>query len=157
VAIPPAFLATARRAPRYALLTGLAVLITVVFNSAYTNADISRYYLGPILWVWTWLGILAADLAVVAGFGLAAASERVRRVRLRDRDLDVATSLAAVVLGLALLLPSLGSLQANRRNADRSGDIGAQEWLQSVLPRLPKDAVLVSWWSTSTPLWYAQK
>jgi Protein of unknown function (DUF2723) len=157
VAIPPAFLATARRAPRYALLTGMAFLITVLFNSAYTNADINRYYLGPILWVWSWLGVLAADIALVAGFALATGIERLRRLRLGDRDLDLATSLTAFLLGLVLLWPALDSLESSRRNADRSADRAAQEWLQGVLPRLAKDAVLVSWWSTSTPLWYAQK
>jgi 4-amino-4-deoxy-L-arabinose transferase-like glycosyltransferase len=157
VAIPPAFLATARRAPRYALLTGLAFLITVLFNSAYTNADINRYYLGPILWVWSWLGVLAADIALVAGFALATGIERLRRLRLGDRDLDLATSLTALLLGLVLLWPALDSLESSRRNADRSADRAAQEWLRGVLPRLAKDAVLVSWWSTSTPLWYAQK
>ena len=58
--IPIAFIATALRRPRYALLTGTAVAITCFFAASYTNADISRYYLGPALMAWTWLAILAA-------------------------------------------------------------------------------------------------
>jgi hypothetical protein len=56
-----------------------------------------------------------------------------------------------------LLWPSLTSLDKRRESADRSADTGAQEWLDDVLPLIPDNAVLVSWWSTSTPLWYAQK
>ena len=157
IAIPPAFLATVRRAPRYALLTGLAMVITLLFNAAYTNADIERYYLGPILLAWTWLAILAADLALVAGAAAAGLAERLRGARRDDRALDTAGAIVAVALGLVLLWPSLTSLDDRREKADRSGDTGAQEWLDDVLPLIPDNAVLVSWWSTSTPLWYAQK
>ena len=157
IAIPPAFVATARRAPRFALLTGLAFVITVLFNAAYSNADINRYYLGPILWAWTWLGILAADLALLAGALGAAILDRIRGCRLDDRWFDPATTLAGVVLGVVLLWPAIDGLDARRTNADRSGDREAQTWLAQVLPRIPDNAVLVSWWSTSTPLWYAQK
>jgi len=157
IAIPPAFLFTARRAPRYALLTGLAFLITVLFNAAYSNADINRYYLGPILFVWTWLGILAAELAIILGALAASAIVRMQRVRLDDRTTGLASSAVAVVLGIGLLLPAIGSLGERRGAVDRSDDRAAQTWLAQVLPLIPDNAVLVSWWSTSTPLWYAQK
>jgi len=157
VLVPPAFLATLRRAPRYALLTGLAFVITVLFNAAYSNADISRYYLGPVLWVWTWLGVLAAEVAVVVGGAAATMVERLRAVRLDDRSGEVATAGVAVVLGLALLWPAIAELGARRVAADRSGERAAQAWLAQVLPLIHDNAVLVSWWSTSTPLWYAQK
>src|SRR3954447_4744125 len=58
--VPIGFLATVVRRPRYALLTGTAVAITCFFNASYVNADINRYYLGPVLIAWTWLAILAA-------------------------------------------------------------------------------------------------
>lgn len=157
IAIPVAFLATARRAPRYALLTGLAFVITVLFNAAYSNADISRYYLGPILWAWTWLGILAADLALLAGALGASIIDRVQRTRLDDRALGLATALAGVALGATLLWPAIAERDARRDSVNRSGDRHAQVWLAQVLPLIPDNAVLVSWWSTSTPLWYAQK
>jgi hypothetical protein len=157
LALPPAFLVTARRAPRYALLSGLALVITVLFNTSYTNADINRYYLGPILWVWTWLGVLAAEVALLATTAAAAVIERLQRVRLDDRAFDMATNVAAVVLGVALLWPAVTTLTERREAVDRSADRSAQTWLATVLPLLRQDSVLVSWWSTSTPLWYAQK
>jgi hypothetical protein len=157
LAIPPAFIATVRRAPRYALLTGLAFVITVLFNAAYANADIKRYYLGPILFAWTWLGVLAAELAYAAGFLGASIVERIRRVRLDDRAVALASRGAAVVLGIVLLWPTMATLGTVRDVVDRSNDRHAQLWLARVLPLIRDNAVLVSWWSTSTPLWYAQK
>jgi hypothetical protein len=157
IAIPPAFIATVRRAPRYALLTGLAFVITALFNAAYANADIKRYYLGPILFAWTWLGILAADLAYAAGLLGASVVERIRRVRLDDRAVDLASGGAAIVLGIVLLWPTIATLGVRRDVVDRSSDRHAQQWLARVLPLIRDNAVLVSWWSTSTPLWYAQK
>jgi hypothetical protein len=50
----------------------------------------------------------------------------------------------------------VADLDARRRLADRSADRSAQAWLDEVLPAIDQGAVLVSWWSTSTPLWYAQ-
>lgn len=144
LAIPPAFIVAARRAPRYTLLTGVALVITVLFNKAYANADIERYYLGPVLWVWTWIGILAAEIADLAGSLVPP--------RLGGR----AVAAAAAIVGVMLLLPALGDLDARRAAADRSGDTGARHWLDEALPAIARDAVLVSWWSTSTPLWYAQ-
>jgi hypothetical protein len=157
IAVPPAFLVTARRAPRYALLTGLAFLITLLFNSAYANADINRYYLGPILWVWTWLGILAAGLASGAGVLGTRLIERARHMRADEAATELAGTAAAIALGIVLLWPLIGTLAVRRITVDRSGERHAQAWLQQVLPLLADNAVLVSWWSTSTPLWYAQK
>jgi len=39
---------------------------------------------------------------------------------------------------------------------DESTDTAAQSWLDATLPALEPNAVLVTWWSYSTPLWYAQ-
>ena len=157
LAVPVAFVVTAIRAPRYALLTGPAFVLTLLFNMSYANAAIERYYLGPLLLVWTWLGILAAELAAAGGFLGAALAQRLRRIRLGERALDRTTAVAALVLGAALLWPAATTLGARRHDADRSGDTSAQAWLAAVLLVIPQNAVLVSWWSTSTPLWYAQK
>ena len=67
---PIAFIVTAVKQWRYALLTGTAVAITCFFNASYVNADISRYYVGPALMAWTWLAIMAGaivDVLVNAG------------------------------------------------------------------------------------------
>jgi Protein of unknown function (DUF2723) len=160
LAIPPAFIVAARRAPRFTLLTGLALVITVLFNQAYANADIERYYLGPVLWVWLWIGILAAELADAATYAVAALAGRrasAAPVGAGTPAIRGASVVAAVLVGVIVLVPTLAGLGARRHAADRSGDTGAQAWLNEALPVVAQGAVLVSWWSTSTPLWYAQK
>jgi len=144
--IPPAFAATAWRAPRYALLTGLAMVITTVFNAGYVNADIERYYLGPVLWAWTWLAVLAAVI-----LQLAVALAR----RITASSLAPIRAVAPALLAVALLVPSGLDLGARRASADRHAEPGATQWMDEVLPALKPNAVVVSWWWTSTPLWYA--
>jgi hypothetical protein len=153
LALPVAFLATAWRAPRYALLTGSAMVITVLFNLSYSNADIDRYYLGPVLWAWTWLAIFAAEIGKAAAVAVAGVAGRLRSGR-PDRRIETA---AAAIVAIVLLLPAIPDLASRRAAADRSHDTGAATWLAQALPALEPDAVIVSWWSTSTPLWYAQK
>ena len=156
-AVPPAFLISLWRAPRYTLLTGFALGITVLFNQSYANADIERYYLGPALWIWTWLAILAVELADLAAVLVGSATRRAWPVSLDDPVVRRASVVAAAIVGVMLLVPTLGSLDARRHRADRSGDTGASTWLAEALPAIPQGAVVVSWWSTSTALWYAQK
>jgi len=137
------FLATIRRAPRYALLSGLAVLVTVFFAASYANADISRYYLVPALIAWSWLGVLAAT-AVEA------------LETMTGPDDSPAGLAAAGLLGLALLVPSLGALPDRAVRLDLSRDRSAPRWLDAALGAMEPNAVVVSWWSYSTTLWYAQ-
>jgi len=41
-------------------------------------------------------------------------------------------------------------------SVDRSRDVSATTWVNGILPQLAPNAVVVSWWSYSTPLWYAR-
>jgi hypothetical protein len=148
--IPIGFFSTLRRAPRYAALTGLAMLITVVFDASYANADINRYYLGPILWAWTWIAAIAADACEAALLVWSAVTRR------RPEAMAVAGAFLAVLVAVALLVPTASDLSYRRLAADRHLDPGAGAWLDQVLPKVDQDAVIVSWWSTSTPLWYAE-
>jgi 4-amino-4-deoxy-L-arabinose transferase-like glycosyltransferase len=156
LAIPPAVLVAALRAPRYTLLTGVALVITIVFNEAYSNADIARYYMGPVLLVWTWIAILAAEVAQMAGL-LVGGLLRARPFSVDHPTVRSASLVGAAIVAVVVLLPALGDLDARRQDADRSDDRYAAQWLDEALPAVPQGAVLVSWWSTSTPLWYAQK
>jgi hypothetical protein len=139
--IPLGFIATVMRRPRYALLTGSAFVITCSFAVTYINADITRYYLGPILIAWTWLAILggmvAEDVAVTLGHR--------------------ATALPAALLAAVLLAPTLLVLPSRLASVDVSRDQTAAAWLDRVLPLMDQNAVVISWWSYSTTLWYAQK
>jgi len=148
------FFATAIRRAPYALLTGSAFVITCFFNAAYINADIERYYLGPALIAWTWLAILARAMIDLVAGGLGAGDDPAtgpsRRV---VRATQVVGALVAAVL---LLAPTAAAFTTRATAVDETGDRGAAEWLDAVLTEVEPDAMIVSWWSYSTPLWYAQ-
>jgi hypothetical protein len=57
---------------------------------------------------------------------------------------------------VALLMPTALALPARADAVDESQDRGAQRWLDATLTQLPPNSVVISWWSYSTPLWYAQ-
>jgi Protein of unknown function (DUF2723) len=157
----PAFLATVRSVPRYALLTGSAMVVTLLFNTSYANADIDRYYLGPVLWAWTWVGILAALLVQFAVDWIPGAEARSgnggpARAPRRVPIPSLASALA-VIAAIAILIPGISAIPSSRLQADRSWDTSAARWLAGAMPLLQPNAVVVSWWSTSTALWYGQK
>ncbi|MEK6719138.1 MAG: DUF2723 domain-containing protein [Chloroflexota bacterium] len=141
ILIPLGFVATLARRPRYALLSGSALAVTVFFSASYVNADISRYYLVPALIAWTWLAILAA--VVVDQLPMSASGRGLQRASL-------------VIAGLALLAPTVGALPERAVAVDRSADLGSRPWTDAALAAFAPDAVVVSWWSYSTALWYAQ-
>jgi hypothetical protein len=149
VLLPLAFLATVVRQRRYALLTGTGLVITCLFAASYVNADIDRYYLGPVLIGWTWIGIgaaLAVDLVEAWLGGTRGSSPRPGGRR---------TALAIVIAG-ALLVPTLVAIPARHARVDQRHNTTAAAWLDRALAWMERDAVVVSWWSYSTPLWYAQ-
>lgn len=139
-ALPAAFLVTVARRPRFALLTGTAAAVTLAFNASYVNADIERYDLGPVLFAWTWLAVLGG----ASVDRIAAAWPGARR------------RLVALLAAAILVVPGALELPARHAMVDRSQDRTARLWLDTVLRVLEPDAVVVSWWSYSTPLWYGQ-
>jgi hypothetical protein len=151
--VPPAFVVTAIRFRRYALLSGTAAAITCLFAATYTNASIDRYYLGPALFAWSWLAIAAGEavrlLFARARLGPSDDDQEVRAPRgpaLRPT--------VAVIVAVALLVPTALALPDRWRAVDRSSDTAMADWLDAAMTTLEPDAVVVSWWSFSTTLWY---
>ena len=148
--VPIGFVVTVVRRRRYALLTVTALVLTCFFDASYVNADIGRYYLGPVLIAWTWLAILA-------GLGV-----EVLTAAIDDRDLPAARPSPgsvplAALFALALLLPTLQAIPIRFAAVDESQDRKAASWTDHVLSTMAPDALIVSWWDYSTPLWYAQR
>ncbi|MFN8619593.1 MAG: DUF2723 domain-containing protein [Chloroflexota bacterium] len=145
------------RRPREVVMTGLWFVGTFVLAMGYPNADITRYYLGPLLIACVWAA-LALD-AIWAGV-------RVLLARLggppEGRDLfrgglgKSVEVVLAVLVGAVLLSPVAAALPERFDQADASTDDSAHAWVDATLAALPQDAVVVSWWSYSTPLWYAK-
>jgi hypothetical protein len=163
VIVPIAFLVTALRRPPYALLSGVAFGVTVLFAAVYTNADIGRYYLGPILVAWTWLAVFAA--AVVEAFVVLLGTPAVDGGEVADPAMaargagqraSIVGVVGAIVAAGLLLVPTAFDLDRRAAEVDRGGEVAAAAWTDAMLAGLEPDAVVVSWWSYSTPLWYAQ-
>jgi hypothetical protein len=145
-----AFAVTLVRRPRYALLSGTAVVLTIFFNSVYPDGAIDRYYIGPALIAWTWLAVLGGTVIEVIGNAVVETWPDAS-VRLRQGWRVGAT---IVVVGL-LLWPTAATFGSRAESVDDSTDVAAQRWTDEVLGILQPNAVVVSWWSYSTPLWYA--
>jgi hypothetical protein len=153
-AAPLALVVTAVRHPRYALLSGVATLVTCVFAASYANAAIERYYLGPVFFAWTWLAVAAgAAVDVLFARRSGAAGARTDRPAWLRPGLR---AMAAVAVAAVLLVPTAAVFGARRHMVDRSGETFASAWLDAMTTNLAPHAVVVSWWSFSTPLWYAQ-
>ena len=155
VLIPIAFLATAVRRPRYALLTGTTAVITWFFAASYLNADIGRYYLVPWLMAWTWLAILGAFIAAVVA-NLLAGSPDLLATPPTPRSRQIAT-VVAIGFSVVLLAPTVIAAPARYRTVNESADRSAGHWVDRAMQLMAPDALIVSWWSHSTPLWYAQR
>jgi hypothetical protein len=161
--IPAGLFVAAVKQPKYALFSGTAVLVTVVFASSYANADITRYYLGPVFFVWTWLALLAGAFvdailyrAGATGEPDAAADDEVPTIAVPGRRRVAVPLAVALAFAVAMLVPTGLGLSATWKAADHSVDSGAQAWLDDAFGAMSPNAVVVSWWSYSTPMWYGR-
>jgi hypothetical protein len=133
-----------------AFFLGLLVVANVGYSMHYNDGDIDRYYMLTVMVGAILIGVAISAFAAAAARAFAEATHRVLGVVGRRR---VAVGAGAFVLASAALLPigSLGTLYAER---DQSANRDADRWVASVHAALPPDAVVISWWSYSTPLWY---
>jgi len=152
--IPVGLVATAVLRPTYALLSGISMLLTLAFATSYDNAEIARYYLGPTLIAWTWLAILGGAVVMTLSRTVGPDDEGVAGP---GRDPRAGPDpIIALGLTAALLLPTAFALPNRLARVDRSADVEAREWVDRALTTMSPGALIVSWWSYSTPLWYAQ-
>jgi len=162
VAVPAAFLLTAMRRPRFALLSATWLVVTCWFAASYTNAAIDRYYLGPALIVIAWLGVAAGLLVealvpaagVEEGAGWTDGPDPGGTTAGQDGRARLGGGVLAAVLAVALVVPAALAAPATASRVDMSHDTRATDWSRWALGTVGPDAVIVSWWSFSTPLWY---
>jgi hypothetical protein len=128
----------------FAILAVLWFGLTFVFALGYENAAIERYYLVPLMIAIVWM-TLAFD-AIWRGLETFARSEAARRV----------TAVGGVVVAALLVVVLLLPVPARLPRQDRSDETGPRQWMEATLAALDPNAVIVSWWNYSTPLWYGQ-
>ena len=154
---------TVKRQPRYALLTGVSFLITVWFAASYVNADISRYYLGPAVMVLSWLALLAAEVVGLIAKAMGAeVLDAPRGVMMSPRRVGwigtagPAAFILEIAVAAALVVPTLEALPDRSRAADLTDQHNASDWAHAAMSLVEPNAVILSWWSYSTTLWYVQ-
>ncbi len=138
------------RRPGALVLLGLLAVGNVLYSMNFRDGDIDRYYLLTALVGAVLLGVALGAVGGAAGRAFADASRRTLGIVGRRR---AAIGAVALVMLLAALLP-FASLVMLYRERDRSNDRDAERWVAAVHQALPRDAVIISWWSYSTPLWY---
>jgi Protein O-mannosyl-transferase TMEM260-like len=146
LALAGAILGAFRR-PGLVLLLISWFALTWFFALGYSNADINRYYLVPIM--------AAVVLGALAIGEIWRFLNRLTARRLPPRGKAV----AHVAFGAATLLlvaPGLASVPVRLPALDQSNDRAARAWLDTAFTELPHGALVVSWWSYSTTLWYGQ-
>ena len=132
------------RHPRLTVLALLWFGCTWLFAIGYPNAATERYYLVPLLVAALWVA-LAADAAWDA---LAAA--------LGSAGRESAARLVAAALVVVLLLVTVGAAVDRYDELDASEQTWGREFLDATFATLEDDAVVLSWWSFSTTLWYGR-
>jgi hypothetical protein len=94
--------------------------------------------------------VAVAFLASTCARAVAEATRRGSGLVGRRRAASVA---GALVVGLAAIFPAT-ALITGYDGHDLSHNRDADRWVRRVYDALPQDAVVISWWSYSTPLWY---
>ena len=169
-------LVTAWRRPALMLLLATWFVVNWYFALGYINADIGRYYLVPLLAAAVFGGLGAGAIVDWVSDRLTARPLPQSTVAADDSTTDTPAEASpapdsapakqarigafpgvalAAIAAVLLITPSLAAVPSRFRTVDASRDAIARTWLDTVLPRLPTDAVVVSWWSYSTTLWYA--
>ncbi len=140
----------ARRLGAFVMLL-LIVIVNVFYSMNFRDGDIDRYYMPTMVATAPLLGVAVAAVGAMCAGAVAESSRRLAAtLRTRRR---VASLAGAVVVALGALLP-IGSLVTGYAAHDQSANREADRWVESVHRALPANAVVISWWSYSTPLWH---
>lgn len=146
---------------RAALFLFLAYLVPFYAASNYQNADIDRYHFGPHAVLFLLAAVGFGRLATAWGRFL---EDRMRQERLRgsgwgsrgQRLLWNLMPRPAFVATLLLAIPATLWWQVHPKMLAEGQDTYGRRYLEAMHRSLPHDAVVLSWWSLSTTLWYGR-
>ncbi len=133
------------------VVLGMFVIGNVLYSMNFRDGDIDRYYMPTVAVLAPLLGVALATVGAACAQAVAEVGRRLVTTTQARRSL--ATLGGGLVLGLGALLPA-ASLVTGYDAHDQSQNRDADAWVASVHELLPPNAVIVSWWSYSTPLWH---
>ena len=154
ILVPAGVILGAIRHPRLVVLTVLWFAATWLFALAYANAVIERYYVVPGLVAALWLALAVDVVWDVLRDLIRSPTARLGPTEGPARE--GAAGLIPALLVVALLATASASVPERRSHVDASDETFGRDWLEASLAALEPDAVVVSWWSFSTPLWYGR-
>jgi len=122
-------------------------LLNLFFSANYQNAVIERYYLTNLLLLYLslayLLNLLLKNLELII-------RNKIGKFKFTNLGLNF-------LIALLLIAPTANNILKNYKNINQSKNHHARNWATSTLNNLEPNAVIFSWWSYSTPLWYLQK
>jgi hypothetical protein len=133
----------------------LVVVGNVMYSMNFRDGDIDRYYMTTVAVAAPLIGVALAAIAAACGRSVRHIARRMAgpRVAAGTTRRRLASTVGAAVLALGALLPT-AALVTGYDSHDKSQDFDADAWVASVHALLPPNAVVISWWSYSTPLWH---
>ncbi len=149
IAVGAAILAVRR--PAALAFLGLAVVANVFYSMNFRDGDIDRYYMPTVVATAPLLGVAVAAIGGLCAGAVAESSRRLAATLPTRRRL--AAGAGAIVVTMGSLL-AIGSVVTDYTAHDQSQNRDADAWVASVHRALPPNAVVISWWSYSTPLWH---
>jgi Protein of unknown function (DUF2723) len=129
----------------------LLVLPNLIYSMNFVDGDIARYYMLTVLVGAIMIGVGVSAVVAAAARAMADASRRSLSCLGRRR---VAIATGALMLSAAAVLPVWSLVSRYPERAEQGSNRDADRWVASVHQALPENAVVISWWSYSTPLWY---
>ncbi len=138
--LPPVFLLPVvigllfglRKLSQFTILTLILFLSTLYFSLRYQNAILERYFITSFLIILIW------------GFSSFSFIEKI-------------IGRFSFLIFFLLIFMLFGEIKTNYPLVDQSQNYQALTYAENTLRIVPKDSVIFSWWSYSTPLWYLTK
>ncbi|QLG69843.1 MAG: membrane protein, putative [Candidatus Woesebacteria bacterium] len=122
-------------------------LLNLFFSANYQNAVIERYFLTNLL-------LLFLSTAYLLNIFLRNLELIIRNKTGKFKFTNLGLNF---LIALLLIAPIRDNILKNYKNINQSKNYHARNWATSTLNSLEPNAVIFSWWSYSTPLWYLQK
>ena len=121
-----------KKLSQFTILTLILFLSTLYFSLHYQNAILERYFISSFLIIIIW--------------GFSSFS-----------FINKTIGRPSFLILFLLIFMLFGEIKTNYPLVDQSQNYQALTYAENTLRIVPKDSVIFSWWSYSTPLWYLTK
>lgn len=118
-------------------------VLNIFFSANYSNAAIERYFITN-----------NTILILIYSFTLNLFIQKLNKTKV-NRVINTLLELSIIVI--FILIPIYKNIYKNYNLVNQSQNNRAEIWARSVFENVEENAVIFSWWSYSTPLWYLKR